>query len=197
MRNFLKLFKRNSGFTLIELLVVIGILGVLAAALIATIDPFEQIKKAQDSNTKNAAVEFNDALLRYYATHNAFPWAPLPNGAACDSTPANGPQKLVLYDTTKTPKLSDCVSALTGENELKSAFGSDTNDLQNIYVTFDATANDTIVCFQPQSQSQQKVALLNADGTPGPGVTTHTCVFGNGVPATTTGGCFWCTQTHS
>ena len=88
MRNFLKLFKRDSGFTLIELLVVIGILGVLAAALIATIDPFEQIKKAQDSNTKNAAVEFNDALLRYYATHNAFPWELFPAGAGCDAATA-------------------------------------------------------------------------------------------------------------
>ena len=45
MRNYLsRLFKNSKGFTLIELLVVIGILGVLAAALIATIDPFEQIK---------------------------------------------------------------------------------------------------------------------------------------------------------
>jgi len=191
LKRIQKLFKQKKGFTLIELLVVIGILGVLAAALIATIDPFEQIKKAADSNTKNAAVEFNDGLLRYYATHNAFPWDA--NGdAACALTGV--PNKTVLYSA---PTLSPCVTALTNENELKSAFGSDINDLQNIYVTYDAVANDTIVCFQPQSKSQEKVALMNADGTAGPGMATHTCVFNNGVPASTMGGCFWCTQKHS
>ena len=34
----------QKGFTLIELLVVIGILGILATSLIATIDPFEQLR---------------------------------------------------------------------------------------------------------------------------------------------------------
>ena len=50
-----KLVKQKKGFTLIELLVVIGILGILAAALVATIDPFEQLNKAQDSTVKNMA----------------------------------------------------------------------------------------------------------------------------------------------
>jgi prepilin-type N-terminal cleavage/methylation domain-containing protein len=196
MRNYFKLFKRNSGFTLIELLVVIGILGVLAAALIATIDPFEQIKKAQDSNTKNAAVEFNDSLLRYYATHNAFPWAATPanggNGAGCNGAAAPDGSKS-LTDVT----MGTCVTALTAENELKSAFAQDKADLQDIYVTYDSTANDTIACFQPQSKSQQQVALMNADGSAGPGLATHTCAFNNGVPADPKGGCFWCTQAHS
>ena len=77
----------------------------------------------------------------------------------------------------------NCVSALTAENELKSAFAQDVNDLQDIYVTYDGTANDTIACFQPQSKSQEQVALMNSDGTAGPGLATHTCVFNNGVPA--------------
>jgi len=197
MKDFLKLFKRNSGFTLIELLVVIGILGVLAAALIATIDPFEQIKKAQDSNTKNAAVEFNDALLRYYATHNAFPWGAAPAAAGCNGAVAPDATSTTKNLLEVAPGMSTCVAALVTENELKSAFAQDVNDLQDIYVTYDGTANDTIACFQPQSKSQQQVALMNADGTAGPGLATHTCVFTNGVPASVTGGCFWCTQAHS
>jgi prepilin-type N-terminal cleavage/methylation domain-containing protein len=75
------LFKSSKGFTLIELLVVIGILGVLAAALVATIDPFEQLKKATDANVKNTAVEFIDANIRYFTTHNAMPWVNDPSCA--------------------------------------------------------------------------------------------------------------------
>jgi len=33
----------NKGFTLMELLIVIGVLGILAAGLLAAIDPFEQL----------------------------------------------------------------------------------------------------------------------------------------------------------
>ena len=43
MRNY---FVQNKGFTLIELLIVIALLGALAVGLLATIDPFEQLKKA-------------------------------------------------------------------------------------------------------------------------------------------------------
>ena len=56
LSNVLCLVSNKAGFTLIELLVVIGILGILAAALVATIDPFEQLKKADDAKIKNIAV---------------------------------------------------------------------------------------------------------------------------------------------
>ena len=38
----------KKGFTLIELLIVIAILGILAIALLATLDPFEQLRKSRD-----------------------------------------------------------------------------------------------------------------------------------------------------
>ena len=80
--------------------------------------------------------------------------------------------------------MATCVTALTAENELKQAFAQDKNDLQDIYVTYDAVNNDVIACFQPQSKSQQKIALLKSDGTAG---TTHLCVFTNGyLPAQVT-----------
>src|SRR6185503_6667683 len=81
---FLRKTQSSKGFTLIELLVVIGILGILATALVATIDPFEQLKKADDANVKNTAVEFTDANIRFYTTHNALAWGMTDSdGTAC------------------------------------------------------------------------------------------------------------------
>lgn len=65
---------KNKGFTLMELLIVIGVLGILAAGLLAAIDPFEQLKKARDTNNRSAAVEFLGASQRYYTTHGYLPW---------------------------------------------------------------------------------------------------------------------------
>lgn len=141
MRNYLKLFKQNSGFTLIELLVVIGILGVLAAALIATIDPFEQIKKAQDANTKNAVVEFVDANIRYYSTHNNLPWD-VP-GSNC-STSGSG---LV------TGSGLNCIGLLIADGELKTAFTAATGYISSIQ--WYGGSNSVTACFAPASKSQR------------------------------------------
>ncbi len=65
---------KNKGFTLMELLIVIGVLGILAAGLLAAIDPFEQLKKARDTNNRNAAIEFLGASQRFYTTHGYLPW---------------------------------------------------------------------------------------------------------------------------
>ncbi len=180
--------KLNKGFTLIELLVVIGILGILAAALVATIDPFEQLKKASDTNTQNALVEYIDAITRYYTTHTAYPWDPvLNNGAACN---AGG-----VPDGTKAlndPDMVTCTTALTGDNELKAAFTSSTS-LPLIFVSYDSGTNQTTGCYAPQSKSQ----LHNANthwteaGVDNPGqcdTTAH-----KDLPANS-GACFWCTK---
>jgi len=176
MRNYLKLFKRNSGFTLIELLVVIGILGVLAAALIATIDPFEQIKKANDANVKNATVEFVNANIRYYSTHNALPWTIAANGCASAAT--------IGTDASA----ASCLNALIADGELKSAFTAATNAINGIVYT--GGDNSVTACYQPVSKSGQRDPntkyILQAGGA-GP-TTNATC------PATSAGvtSCYWC-----
>lgn len=67
MQNIRKLFSKTSGFTLIELLVVIGILGILAAALIGTLDPLEQLAKGNDSASTQATDGIYNAAVRYAA----------------------------------------------------------------------------------------------------------------------------------
>lgn len=138
----------SRGFTLIELLVVIGVLGILAAALVATIDPVEQIKKAQDSNVKNTSVEYLNALIRYYSTHQKYPWEN--NECTITATDANN-----IYSTTGSGPMNNCTQALITEKELKTGFTSDRAMLNKIYTTQTSNSTDVAVCFEPTSRSQQ------------------------------------------
>lgn len=171
------------GFTLIELLVVIGILGVMAAALVATIDPFEQLKKANDSNLQNEAVEFVNANLRYYTTHNALPWYPAASGGA-DCYSGGSTISQVTLDT-----LTQCMQLLVGEGELKSGFMTAKN-LNKLTVTnpnpITANPSDTVVCFLPESRSLQAnpATRFAQDATLG-----TSCKSAGG-----TTDCYWCTQ---
>ncbi|MCL5433262.1 MAG: type II secretion system GspH family protein [Patescibacteria group bacterium] len=181
---FLSKIKSSKGFTLIELLVVIGILGILAAALVATIDPFEQLKKASDSNIKNALVEYLNANVRYYTTHNAYPWdAVVDGGAACNGAAA--PDGTVALNAGTMPS---CTTALTDEKELKSAFGTATNVIKEIYVRYDATANAIVGCFKPGSTSQQKNSETKYSDSAGT-VVDPACISAGGAT-----NCYWCTQ---
>lgn len=184
MKSYFKSFKKNAGFTLIELLVVIGILGVLAAALIATIDPFEQLKKAQDANVKNATVEYLNANIRYYTTHNTFPWDSVANGGdACNG--GADPNAVLLTNAT----MATCTTALIGEKELKSGFATATDLLKEIYITGDLTNKIVRGCFKPTSASQQKskeTKYSDAAGT----TLGATCKSAPGG----TIDCYWCTE---
>lgn len=175
----------SKGFTLIELLVVIGILGILAASLVATIDPFEQLKKAQDANVKNVLVEFLNATVRYYTTHNAYPWDPTANNGGNCTGLGQPPSGLPL--ATGNPITAvDCVSGpLIGDSELKSSYALDTGDLARIFITYanDTNQNQVIGCFLPQSKSQQKDANSK-----------YTKTGGACDPVANPGTCYWCTR---
>lgn len=181
-----KLFKQTrskAGFTLIELLVVIGILGILASALVATIDPFEQLKKGTDSNTLNTSVEFYNSILRYYTTHNAFPWATAANGGV-DCNAAANPSGTAL----STAGMATCLTALISEGELKSGFTSSPT-LPNIFVTNVAGSNNIIVCYKPTSKSQQKNKATTYTTNTGTADSSNTCKANGGATD-----CHWCTQ---
>ena len=149
MKSYFKKLRNIKGFTLIELLVVIGILGILAAALIATIDPFEQLKKGRDTTTRNTALEYLNALTRYYATHGAFPWDV---GVTGCTAPTANPAPLLSASS-----VSPCTLALEAEGELKSGFNtaignSGVDDLVRVQTTA-AAASNVSLCFSPTSKS--------------------------------------------
>jgi prepilin-type N-terminal cleavage/methylation domain-containing protein len=149
----------RAGFTLIELLVVIGILGILAAALIATIDPFEQLRKANDTSAKNTASEFLSATTRYYGSKGAYPWSTAAEGGEdCVAVyPANG-----TYLNAFTP----CITTLVNQGELKASFANAGNVLKTVKVIQGSLTEPLLVCYLPTSKSGQEdpAAIYNASG---------------------------------
>ncbi|MCR4326281.1 MAG: type II secretion system GspH family protein [Candidatus Roizmanbacteria bacterium] len=176
---------RNSGFTLIELLIVIALLGTLAVALLAAIDPFEQFKKATDTGVRNTAQEFYNASIRYYAQRNGWPsqWAAEFTDTAGHQIGRGDP--------------NDIVTGLVASSELKQNFVELAEDqLDKIYVARQGESK-LMVCFSPQSNS-----FLNADknvkfttvdldvsGNPSTDASTTagTCQVHGGA-----GPCYWC-----
>ena len=67
-------FLLEKGFTLVELLIVIALIGVLAVAVLAAINPLEQLNRARDTGMESDASQLLAAIDRYYATQEEFPW---------------------------------------------------------------------------------------------------------------------------
>jgi prepilin-type N-terminal cleavage/methylation domain-containing protein len=67
-------FLLAKGFTLVELLIVIALIGVLAVAVLAAINPLEQLNRARDTGMESDASQLLAAIDRYYASHEEFPW---------------------------------------------------------------------------------------------------------------------------
>ena len=100
--------KNLKGFTLIELLVVITLIAILAVAVLATINPIEQRRKAQDTATKNTAAELTAAEDRYYATYGCYTTdepagTTVPGACTSGATPTSG--TWVLSTSAATLKL--------------------------------------------------------------------------------------------
>lgn len=149
----------SRGFTLIELLVVIGVLGIMATALVATIDPVEQIRKAQDSNVKNASIEYINAMVRYYATHQYYPWdlknTIRPN-CNTNATVTKLNAGIQVYTSTDAG-MNECTGSLIDEKELKGGFITDINNITSkVYLSQQSVpSGDVTVCFLPTSKSQK------------------------------------------
>lgn len=188
---FLRKSNSSKGFTLIELLVVIGILGILATALVATIDPFEQLKKADDANVKNTAVEYVDSNIRFYTTHNTLPWGMTDaDGTACAAAvgAATGPTATIVLGAANIT--SSCLAELINDGELKGAFTSAAGVLSAI--TFVGGTNSVTACFIPQSRSQKNDA--NTKYKWSGSINTGFTVAANQCPSVSATDCYWCAQ---
>ena len=64
---------RSKGFTLIELLIVIAVIGILAAALLAAIDPIDKVKQGRDTKVVNDVRSIYDGANRVYTNYGEWP----------------------------------------------------------------------------------------------------------------------------
>ena len=169
----MKIKIRQKGFTLIELLIVIALLGALAVGLLAAVDPFEQLKKGNDTSYRNTVAEFHNAAIRFYGTEGNFPGG--------------------LTSGTKTLNnvTADAIPTLSAAGELKTGYtqlAGGTTVLAKMYVTVQTAAGseNVVVCFTPQSKSFQRDE--NTQYTTA-GVTTTGCKSQTGNAS-----CAWCIQ---
>ena len=191
-RNLRKSFDQK-GFTLIELLVVIGVLGILATGLLATIDPLEQFRKGADSNRRTTSLELVNALTRYYSVHGTFPWDSVANGGAgCNGGVAPAPARVT--NTGAASSFGTCLNQLVTEGELKSTFPTQYSVLGALWAVdttpSGSSSKSMAICFDPDSKSESTKTQTNFAGSAsGPNVPLDaTC---NPV---TTSTCFSCTQ---
>jgi len=166
---FTQQMKRSTkAFTMIELLIVISVLGILAIGVLAAVDPFEQLKKARDTNTRSSVLALQTAFIRYYASHGALPWDDTVTlaggGISCadgdtlfGQTRATTPLPISL-DNAAMGSLTDpgttCIGLLETGGELKPGFvaaiGSGLS--ANIFVS-SKSSSQVAVCFPPQSKA--------------------------------------------
>lgn len=149
--------KKQTGFTLMELLIVIGVLGILAAGLLAAIDPFEQLKKARDANNRNASIELLNGFTRYYASHGEFPWN-LGGVTGCEVGTNTIPGD--LDNVVELQQIDGCVDAIEADGELKVDFNENVNT--EIYIS-SADNTDIVVCFSPEGKALRNDKLTKWD----------------------------------
>lgn len=169
--------KINSGFTLIELLIVIALLGALAVGLLATVDPFEQLKKGTDTSRRNTVSELYNSMIRYYSVKNAMPWSSDVTALPASNDAMTAASVGYLTKVIEAGELKPDFIQLAGAGSLQKIFLTSTEDGNGV-------RQNVTVCFLPESKSFSNEAnsKYNASGVEGAG-----CKATGGASA-----CYWC-----
>lgn len=156
--------KIDEGFTLVELLIVIALIGVLAVALVATLNPIEQINKATDARYKNDAAELLAAIERYYASNLQYPW--VTTGDAADNDEAFGANaQASAAGVCGASGCPDSTGELIATDELKDSFArknqfTTDDETEMLHVVKGADSSSVYVCFVPRSDTNRRNAVL-------------------------------------
>lgn len=158
----LKTNLKSAGFTMIELLIVMGILSVLAVGVLAAIDPVEQLNKSRDTGARSDAKNLLDAVERYYAVKEYYPW----NTASSQANSAYNPSSNPI-----TGGVTSVVNRLEVAGEVKSTFSSRISKYisgDQDLVMYKANNSDAVwVCFTPRSKAFSQEAAARCPGPAG------------------------------
>lgn len=168
----------GSGFTLVELLIVIALLGVLATAVLAAINPLEQANRARDTRMRSDASQFLAAHDRYFVTQDKFTW--VTNGDVVNNDAAYGFANAMATGSGICGV--DCTTdgLLITNNELKTEFRNrdfiknGTTATEALYVGKKTGASSSVyACWVPKSKSERTKATQTLTiGSPTLGTTT-------------------------
>jgi prepilin-type N-terminal cleavage/methylation domain-containing protein len=155
----------KKGFTLIELLIVIAVLGILAVAVLAAINPIEQINRSRDTGSRSDSEQLISAIDRFYASSGYYPWKVSSTNPKTDATTWDVVDNSTWTDgaTTVLDKLAE-----EGTGELKSSF---TNRIvapkYNTLYKYNSgdPGSSTYICFLAKSASFQTEAGTRCDPT--------------------------------
>lgn len=160
------------GFTMIELLVVIAVIGVLAVAVLSSINPIEQINKGRDTRTRSDAAQLINAVDRYYAIHEVYPWNDNTSdgtGAPADWGATVDPEDPFDFDGTQAGANWDWIDILSDTAEVKEGFINRLKLDSKLYTYKADGYNETMyTCFLPTSNAFQQEAAKNCENTTTP-----------------------------
>jgi len=160
--------KHKLGFTMIELLVVIAVIGILAVALLSTLNPLEQIRKGRDTRTRSDVSQLISAGERYNASLGYFPWQASEGEDLAVGTPDIPFIQINGGGSVTGCSLADCTIAgvlnqLTTTNEVKSSFidrlVAPTYADINLYYNDEDTGASVTGCFTPESNTFSREAF--------------------------------------
>lgn len=195
MKKTARYLLNRAGFTLVELLIVIALIGVLAVAVLAAINPLEQLNRARDTGMESDASQLLAAIDRYYATQEKFPWVvpPITIDSALARVSAKDPS-IGVCGNAATP----CIDGLLlGQYELKSEFKNrkfivSTAETDQLYLGKAIGASSSVyACWVPTSKAKRVKATHITDAIPTAANTCDPLAAGR-TWATLTDSCFIC-----
>lgn len=160
---------------MVELLVVISIIAILATAVLAALNPMEQLRKGRDTARKADAQAIVGAIDRFQSTFGCYPWEYSPTNLDCSRGVMTQMQPGGVGASLTVPRMTNnnYLSQLFLKEELKDVFISRTS-IQNheLWISEGADNGQASVCFTPESKSARGGGLgpirNRRNGTSGP-----------------------------